>query len=64
MTTYFLIWVALGAATHLLTIEEDTGPWWMTVAVVLSWPIFLLAHYTNVHIEVGIFEIIEDGEDE
>lgn len=64
MTAYFLIWAAIGAATHLLTVEEDNGPWWLTVAVVLSWPVFLLAHYTNVHIEVGIFEFFEDGEDE
>lgn len=58
-----LLWCVIGAATHFLTVEEDTGLWWLTAAVVLSWPIFLLAHFTRVHLEVGIYEVPE-GDDE
>lgn len=62
---FFALWAVAGAFTHFLTVAEDTGPWWLTAAVVLSWPVFLLAHFTNVHVEVGIFEFHDDeGDDE
>jgi hypothetical protein len=63
MLISFLTWAVIGALTHFLTVEEDTGPWWLTAAVVLSWPIFLLAHFTPVHLEIGIYEAPE-GDDE
>ena len=61
---FFLFWAVAGAATHLLTVEQDDGPWWLTAAVVLSWPVMLLSHYTNVHVEIGIFEFLEDEGDD
>lgn len=63
-TILALLWPVIGAGVHLLTVEEDSGPWWLTVAVVMSWPIFLLAYLTNVHVSVGIIDYLEEGEDE
>ena len=56
-----LLWCVAGATTHLATVEEDTGPWWLTAAVVLSWPLLLLSATTDVHLVIGMFE--EEGDE-
>ncbi|MDV7392152.1 hypothetical protein RZS08_12385 [Arthrospira platensis SPKY1] len=61
-TVLALLWCVIGALTHQLAIEEDAGPWWLTAAVVLSWPLLLLAHFTRVHVEIGMFEETDNEE--
>jgi hypothetical protein len=55
------LWLMAGAATHLwLRVDdEQSAPWWLTVLIVLSWPIFAATQFANLKIELEVLERVE-----